>query len=238
MVKTDRLEASSRMAFNASFAVVVALMAAACNVAPTEVMLADHDHRLRHQYEVRPVMARVAVPFEQGRSLISSDVIGELNDYFAAYLRAGRGIIEMTVYQDGSTDSLLIDRASAIEASAFAQGVRAPEIRVRIAKAAQGEASLVELVFHSHIVSVPECGDWTKDNLRNFDNALTTNFGCATQANLGKMVADPGDLISRRKAQDPDTTSVLRVLGRHQAGDSPSSADNAAGPKAALGATE
>jgi len=238
MVETDRLGASSRIALSASFAVVVALMAAACNVAPTEVMPADHDYRLRHQSEVRPVMARLTVPFEQGRSLISSDVRVELNDYFAAYLRAGRGIIEMTVYQDGSTDSLLIDRASAIEASALAQGVRTPEIKVRIAKAAQDGASLVELVFHSHTVSVPECGDWTRDNLRNFDNALTTNFGCATQANLGKMVADPGDLISRRKAQNPDTISVLRVLGRHQAGESSSSSDNAAGPKAALGVTE
>jgi len=238
MVETGRLWASSRMAFNAPFVVVVALMVVACNVAPTEVVPADHDYRLRHQSEVRPVMARVAVPFEQGKSLISSDVKGELDDYFAAYLRAGRGTIEMTVYQDGSTDSLLVDRASAIEASALAQGVRAPEIRVRIAKAAQGETSLVELVFHSHIVSVPECGDWTRDNLRNFDNALITNFGCATQANFGKMVADPGDLISRRKSQDPDTSSVLRVLGRHQAGESPSSSDNAAGPKAALGATE
>tara|TARA_Y100001960_G_scaffold332703_1_gene434358 strand:+ start:319 stop:1002 length:684 start_codon:yes stop_codon:yes gene_type:complete len=227
------------MAIKASLTVILALTAVACNVLPEEVIPADHDYRLRYQSEVRPVMARVAVPFEQGQSLIPADVRGELDDYFAAYLRAGRGIIEMTVYQDGGTDTLLIDRASAIEARALAQGIRAPEFRVRIAEAAQGKVSLVELVFHSHVVSVPECGNWTRDNLNSFDNALTTNFGCATQANLGKMVADPGDLISRRKVQDPDTSSILRVLGRHQAGEPTSSADNSAGPEAAaLGTTE
>ena len=217
---------------------VLGLLLGSCNVAPSVYDPASHDYRVRHQTEVKPVVARVSVEFEKSESRVPENVSQKLEEYFAAYLRAGRSRIDLMVYEDGSDQAILLERASAVEAFAIAQGVRRNEISSRIEKPRQDQRSLIEMAFQTHIVRVPECGDWSRDNLASFDNSVPTNFGCALQANLGKMVTDPGDLVRRRDETDPDRASVARVIGRHQAGETPSSADNSAGPASALGATE
>jgi len=217
---------------------VSAISLAACTLAPTYVNPKSHDYRVRHHLDIKPVVARVGVEFAKDDSSISENVRSQLEEYFDAYLKSGRGTIEMTVFPDGSDTTVLGQRSSVIKDQALRQGVRRNEISSRIGDVRPDRQSLVEIAFRSHIVRVPTCGDWTRDNLANFDNAPTTNNGCATQANLGKMVADPGDLAHRRETSDPNTASVLRVIGRHQAGESPSSSDNSAGPASALGAVQ
>ena len=219
-------------------AAALAIMLGACTIAPTKVDQSSHDYRLRHDLNVKPVVARVGVEFENGDSSMSASVRSQLEEYFDAYLKSGRGTIEMTVYSDGSDEAVLKRRVSVITDQALDRGVRRNEISSQIGALRQDHLSLVEIKFRSHIVQVPACRDWSRDNIASFDNAPTTNFGCATQANLGKMVADPGDLIHRREVSDQNTASVLRVIGRHEAGESPSSSDNPAGPATALGATQ
>lgn len=51
------------------------------------------------------------------------------------------------------------------------------------------------LLVSKYVVTPPECGDWTQKSYPNYENAPTNNLGCATQANLGQMVANPRDLI-------------------------------------------
>ncbi len=46
---------------------------------------------------------------------------------------------------------------------------------------------------------VPGCPDWSQPGGGDPANQPHSNFGCATQANLAQMVADPGDL------REPDT---------------------------------
>lgn len=43
--------------------------------------------------------------------------------------------------------------------------------------------------------SVPGCPDWSHDNDRNYSNKTHSNYGCATNANLAAMVANPEDLL-------------------------------------------
>lgn len=238
MKGTVKVKHRFRIPGMAGAVLLLGLAQVSCTVAPTEYEPVSHDYRLRHNLEVTPVVARVGVEFAKDETSVPAAAAVELEKYFAAYLRSGRGLIEMTAYEDGSTASILRDRIASMEAFARDQGVRRSEVSGRIGEARNDGRSLVEIAFRSHVVRVPECGDWTRDNLQSFDNAQLRNFGCATNANLGKMVADPGDLVRRRDASDPDTPSVLRVIGRHQAGETPSSADNPAGPASALGATQ
>lgn len=51
------------------------------------------------------------------------------------------------------------------------------------------------LLVSKYVVTPPECGNWSQKAYPNYENAPLTNLGCANQANLGLMVANPRDLI-------------------------------------------
>lgn len=47
--------------------------------------------------------------------------------------------------------------------------------------------------------SVPGCPDWSESSDATFGNGISPNYGCANNANLAAMVADPEDLIKGRQ---------------------------------------
>jgi pilus assembly protein CpaD len=47
---------------------------------------------------------------------------------------------------------------------------------------------------------VPGCPDWTRKSQPEFNSNNMSNFGCATNANLAAMIADPQDLLQGRSA--------------------------------------
>lgn len=54
------------------------------------------------------------------------------------------------------------------------------------------DQALVMLTFAT--VVPPNCPDWRMSPVHNYSNHSNANFGCATEVNLGQMVADPRDL--------------------------------------------
>jgi pilus assembly protein CpaD len=46
------------------------------------------------------------------------------------------------------------------------------------------------------LVTLPACPNWSKSSSTDFGNQPSSNFGCATESNLGMMVANPSDLAS------------------------------------------
>ncbi|NOZ43173.1 MAG: hypothetical protein GXP02_08440 [Alphaproteobacteria bacterium] len=68
------------------------------------------------------------------------------------------------------------------------------------------------LLISRYIVTPPQCGDWSQPSTDNYGNAPTPNFGCANQANLGLMVANPRDLITGVKTGLPDAEKIARTI--------------------------
>lgn len=56
----------------------------------------------------------------------------------------------------------------------------------------------VRIVVGRHVVTPPDCPNWSKRSDDDFGNTRSSNIGCATATNLGLMVADPGDLLIGR----------------------------------------
>ncbi|HWD60479.1 MAG TPA: CpaD family pilus assembly lipoprotein [Stellaceae bacterium] len=46
------------------------------------------------------------------------------------------------------------------------------------------------------LVTLPPCPNWSKPSGTDFANQPSSNFGCATETNLGMMIANPSDLAS------------------------------------------
>jgi len=66
------------------------------------------------------------------------------------------------------------------------------------------------------LVTLPPCPNWSKKSQPDFENAPSSNFGCATETNLGLMVANPTDLALARAdgptAGQPAAAAVQRYL--------------------------
>jgi len=66
------------------------------------------------------------------------------------------------------------------------------------------------------LVTLPACPNWSQTSHGNYDNQPSSNFGCATETNLGLMVAYPSDLASGRPtgvaAGEPAAAAMRRYL--------------------------
>jgi pilus assembly protein CpaD len=60
---------------------------------------------------------------------------------------------------------------------------------------------------------VPHCPDWRRDSQPEFESSTTSNFGCAANANLAMMVANPQDLIvGQAGSPTRDARSVTKAV--------------------------
>ncbi|HWB47725.1 MAG TPA: CpaD family pilus assembly lipoprotein [Stellaceae bacterium] len=66
------------------------------------------------------------------------------------------------------------------------------------------------------LVTLPPCPNWSKPSYADFGNHPSSNFGCASETNLGLMIAHPTDLASGLpvggSAGQPAASGVNRYL--------------------------
>jgi len=110
-----------------------------------------------------------------------------LNQWFAAVeLKYGDHISLDDPAQSGATHA-------AVEALAAKFGL----ILDDVSPVTEGviPAGSARVVISRATASVPGCPDWSAHSDANYKNATSTNYGCATSANLAAMVANKEDLI-------------------------------------------
>lgn len=73
-------------------------------------------------------------------------------------------------------------------------------------------AGSLRVVVTRTSASVPGCPDWSTKYSINFNNATSSNYGCATNSNLAAMIADPNDLIKGASADRQDPTTATRAI--------------------------
>lgn len=72
-------------------------------------------------------------------------------------------------------------------------GWRGKVVRFAASNTVAPNVALMQMTFSE--VVLPDCPDWRMSSAHNFSNHESANFGCATETNLGLMVADPNDLV-------------------------------------------
>ncbi len=81
---------------------------------------------------------------------------------------------------------------------------------------AGGDEMTVQL--ERYVVTPPSCPNWSKPTGGDPDNTTFSNFGCATETNLGMMVAQPRDLVVGRQPGPPDADPALQAIQNYRAG--------------------
>jgi len=83
----------------------------------------------------------------------------------------------------------------------------------------KGSADNVQLIIGRYVAVLPECPDFSSPGASNPNNYPDSNFGCATQRNLGLMLADPGELLQGRTLGPADGEAHSKIMRENRAGE-------------------
>lgn len=71
----------------------------------------------------------------------------------------------------------------------------------------------VRVVVSRRRASVPGCPNWSRPSAPDTNNQMMSNFGCAMNANLAAMMADPEDLLHGREGSSvTDAAAAARAV--------------------------
>jgi type IV pilus biogenesis protein CpaD/CtpE len=79
-------------------------------------------------------------------------------------------------------------------------------------------ANTVKVVVNRHVVTPPACPNWSNFDGNEERNTPGSNYGCATDAGLGYMVANPRDLVQGQTMDPAQSDPTIRTLRAYQAG--------------------
>ena len=68
---------------------------------------------------------------------------------------------------------------------------------------------------------VPQCPDNSRTRMSDFHNLPSSNLGCATKHNLGRMAANPRDLLRGRTLGPADATRQSKAVADYRTGELP-----------------
>jgi len=93
-------------------------------------------------------------------------------------------------------------------------GLKADQIAVsRYHASNHGDAATLRLSFDTITADVAsKCGQWSEDLNETSENQNYSNYGCSTQNNLAKMIADPADLLGPRGQSEIDAIRRDNVI--------------------------
>lgn len=76
---------------------------------------------------------------------------------------------------------------------------------------------MARVVVSRTAARVPGCPDFTRTGSDEFEGSATSNFGCANQANLAAMVADPLDLVRGQPGTETfDSKTSARAIDTYR----------------------
>jgi pilus biogenesis lipoprotein CpaD len=186
------------------------------------------------QIEVDRADYRHAVYFETDRAEISAVQQDRLRAFLASVQPGNRDTIRLEGHADERASDvynieLAARRAAAVRTLLDEQGLA----EVSVTSSAFGEAlpadpgigpeawrenRRVEVVVERYLITLPPCPDWSKQSGTDFANQPHSNFGCATQTNLGLMVAEPRDLVRGRSLAPADGVHAAEAIVRYRTG--------------------
>lgn len=191
----------------ALLSVLAALLIAGCSSMSN---MATGDTQLRNEVEM--IRIPFMVSFEKGKSQLSGDAIEKL-DMFLMKSNAGYGdelSMDFPLQRDGKLSEQNRKRMASLSELLKKRGLRlASEVTPYGMSPAADKA---RFLISRYVVTPPRCGNWSQPSTDNYGNAPTVNFGCASQADLGLMVANPRDLITGVTGGQPDAERMAKAV--------------------------
>lgn len=156
-----------------------------------------------------------AVHFEPGKEGLSPAEQKRLADFIAD---EDIGIYDdITLAAGGGGDAKSVALASRRQA-AVAAYLRSLHLKSAPDAQSSAPADQVTLSIGRYVVMTPQCPDWRKPSEDDPSNTPSSNLGCATETNLGLMVADPRDLVVGKDIAPSDADHNDYAVQRYRQG--------------------
>ncbi|MFZ0695345.1 MAG: CpaD family pilus assembly lipoprotein [Alphaproteobacteria bacterium] len=155
------------------------------------------------------------VRFDPGKDKLSAAELKGLDAFLAREEANPNDDITIAVARapDGNGSALSARRQAAV--AAYLGGLHLKAIP-------DGETSTpadqVTVVIGRYVVTPPQCPDWSKPSDDDPSNTPSSNLGCATETNLGLMIADPRDLVSGKPLAGSDAEYTTNAIQRYRQG--------------------
>lgn len=186
------------------------LLLGACDLRLNEhVMKARENTDLRQANRVDLVQYKHEIKFDGGRDLPTDTEY----DRFDGFMRS---------IQLGYADEIVLRGSTASRRNAVAAYIeRLPipaTIQMDTGTTEELGANTINVTVNRYVVTPPACPNWS--NFDGNDNRDTpgSNYGCAVDASLGYMVANPRDLVQGRVPEPANTAPLVGGLQRYQNG--------------------
>lgn len=195
-------------------AAVLALGLGACaSAAPDRLPQEAHRITVRESREHVEIAVRRG---QNGLSFANQDALRALSrDYDAR----GHGPIEIALPIGGRNEADAVALAAEARRVLNEGGLAYRHILGARYDARGLDAAPLVVSYTRYVAEGPSCGQIWDDFNVTFSGGNTRNFGCAHQANLAAMIADPRDLVAPRDADPPDVGRRLGALDAYRTGE-------------------
>lgn len=91
-------------------------------------------------------------------------------------------------------------------------------VQVRPYNGGRDTSAPIRFAYMRYVAQGPHCGTWPTNLAREERNLNYPNFGCAQQANLAAMIANPADLVTPRTMDPADAERRSIVMDKYRQG--------------------
>lgn len=173
-----------------------------------------------HKITVREVRDRLEIATPADKVALSLNDRDALTLLAETYRNEGHGDLIVALPANGGNEEAVAITAAQTRDVLEAGGVAYVDILGARYDAAGDAAAPIVVMFSRYVAEAPDCFRTWGDFARTSDGANTVNFGCASQANLAAMVADPRDLLGPRAMDPGDIGRRTVVLDKYRKGES------------------
>lgn len=187
------------------------LLLGACDLRLNEhVMKArENNSDLRKANRIDLVQFNHQINFDGGKSL-PSDAEYDRFDAFANSIKLGYG------------DEVVLRGSAPARRDAMAAYIQRLGFPVVVQSEAGSKedvgANTVKIIVNRHVVTPPACPNWSNFDGPEQRNTPGSNYGCAVDASLGYMVANPRDLVHGQTMENAISIPNVRTLRNSQDG--------------------
>ena len=204
---------------------VLALLTAACNTTAREPTVTGSvpmdGYRTRHPIVVEQGEETFDVPVGAHGVALPPHLVAAVEGFARQGREQGATTITVMV-PSGSANESAAYRASREIRAALGRAGYAGAAVAMVPYAAEGpeDAAPIRLSYARIVARVTHrCGRWPAQVVGDNDNSDYWNFGCAYQANMAAMAADPSDLVSPAPIGKADATRRATVLQAYRKGE-------------------
>lgn len=204
----------------AALAVAAALLGA-CNTGNTITgSLPDDGYKHRYPIVLAEAPENLDIPVGMGSAGLSDAQRDTVRAFAASAADKGTGSLVILTPSGSANEATAGAVARQVRQVALGGGIASGLVETRTYAVGDANAAAPIRLTYSRIKAVtPPCGRWTSSILP--DNDVDgANFGCANQANLAAMIAEPQDLIAARAQTPIPAWRRWFVLDRYGKGES------------------